>query len=54
MSSSIAQASGVTMGGSGLSELWARLRFVFLAILTNRIRNIEEETYLKLDQLEKE
>ena len=28
--------------------------FVFLSILTNRIKNIEEETYLKLDELEKE
>ncbi|MDC2964329.1 preprotein translocase subunit SecY [Gammaproteobacteria bacterium] len=36
MSSSLAQASGAMMGGSGLSELWARLRFVFLAILIYR------------------
>ena len=28
--------------------------FIFLAILTNRIKSIEEETYLKLDELEKE
>ena len=28
--------------------------FIFLAILTNRIKNIEEETYLKLNELEKE
>ena len=36
MSSSIAQSAGVTMNGGGLSELWARLRFVFLAILIYR------------------
>jgi len=28
--------------------------FIFLAILTNRIKNIEEETYFKLNELEKE
>ena len=32
----------------------AIIGFIFLAILTNRIRHIEEETYLKLNELEKE
>ena len=36
MSSSIAQTSGMAAKGSGLSELWARLRFVFLAIVIYR------------------
>ena len=37
MSSSIAQSAGVTMNGGGLSELWARLRFVLYAIIIYRI-----------------
>ena len=36
MSSSLANSAGATMSGGGLSELWARLRFVFLAILIYR------------------
>ena len=32
----------------------AIIGFIFLAILTTRIRYIEEETYLKLNELEKE
>jgi len=31
----------------------AVIGLIFIAILTNRIKNIEEETYLKLKELEK-
>ena len=30
------------------------LGLIFLAILTSKIKNIEEETYVKLEELEKE
>jgi len=37
MSSSIAQSMGTMTKGGGLSELWARLRFVFMAIVIYRV-----------------